>query len=96
MLVEGWNKLWSLLGPHSGAIGTVLAVIGVAVLVFSIIGWVWQRRKGSVSVGGFPWMAVIVGAILAGPTVTLPILLGIGDILINLVSSIINWFTGQF
>lgn len=96
MLVDGFDKLWSLLGPSAGAIGTILAVVGVGVLVIAILGWAWQRRKGAVSIGGFPWMAVIIGAVMAGPKVLFPVILGIGDALINVVKLVVTWVTGQF
>lgn len=96
MLVSGWNDLMDLLGNGGQAIFTIAAVIGVVVLLASVLGWLWQRRKGSVSVGGFPWMAVIVGAVLAGPKVVIPVLLGIGDALIGLGKIVLEWITGQF
>lgn len=95
MLVNGWNALWEAL-PNSGAIGTILAVIGVLIIVLALLKWAWERRRGSVNAQGFPWMALVFAAILAGPNITLPIILGIGDALINLVGNVIKWVTGQF
>jgi len=86
--VGGWNRLISAF--PSGVL-TALSVIGVAILVIAIIAWLWQRRKGGGGgMSGFPWIAVILAAALAGPQLVIPALIGVLQFIINFVIAIVN------
>lgn len=91
-----WLKFWqAVTGGYDGLIN-MMAIIGVALVVFALIKWAWDRRRGgSMGQGAQPlWGALIPGAILAAPNVILPILLQILDWLANIVLSLVQKATG--
>lgn len=91
-LVTGWNTLWSSFTAGTG-IGTVLAVAGALIIFIFVVKWLWDKRRGQ---GGapFPTMAVILGLILAGPTVTIPAILTLFQAVMDIVINIIKWLGG--
>jgi hypothetical protein len=95
-LVGGFTTLWNNL-PNSTSIAVVLSMIAVIIILVTVVPWLWQRRKGGLSgMGGFPWVGVVVAALLAGPAVVFPVLLGIFSLIINLGISGINYVIGLF
>ena len=92
--VTGWTSLWAM-APKG--LGTALATIGVAIVVWFVISWAWQKRKGGQGgLGGFPWMAVLIGSLLAGPAVVFPALLGLLGAVVNMGIAAINFFVAMF
>ena len=87
-----WNTLWKAVESVIGSQGTTLmAVIGLAMVVAAVAKWVWDRRKGGGGGGnaGLIWV-IVVGGLLAAPTVIFPLLLTIVDWLINAGISVFN------
>jgi hypothetical protein len=95
-VTDAWNNLMSVLGGAQGGIVWTLAVVGAFILVWSIGSWLWQRRKGGVTAGGFPVMAVLLGAVLMGPALLFPILFGLIDIIITIVANIVKAVMARF
>ena len=91
-LVTAWNTLWAQLTSWAPGLGTILAVVGMIIIAVSVGKWFWDKRRGSGG-GGFPTMAVILGLLLAGPTVVIPVVLAIVQVLFSVVVSMIAWFT---
>ena len=91
-LVNAWNTLWSQLTSWAPGLGTFLAVIGLLVVVAAVGKWLWDKRRGNGS-GGFPTMALIFGLLLAGPTIVVPVVLSILQVLFAIVVSMIVCFT---
>lgn len=79
-----WSKFWNAVKAAIGTQGTnLMAIIGVALVVFALGKWVWDRRRGGGgSNAGLIWMLVI-GGILAAPDIIFPILLTITDWIVN-------------
>lgn len=97
-LVGGWNQLWSAI-TGGGNIGVVLAIIGVAMIVVSIVMWIIKKRgggSGGGAMGGFPWLPVVGGAILAGPTLTIPLILSIVQAIMQIVIALFTMIVGLF
>lgn len=80
-----WNTFWGSISGSLGGLSTFLAVIGMLMVVFSAIGWLWQKRRG----GGFAQgssgllITMTVGACLAAPSALIPLILGIFDFAAN-------------
>lgn len=91
-LVTAWNTLWTQLTSWAPGLGTFLAVAGLLVIVITVGKWLWDKRRGG-GAGGFPTMALIFGLLLAGPTIVVPVVLSIFQVLFAIVVSIIGWFT---
>lgn len=84
-LKGGWEKLWSAVSGAAGTgLTTALTVIGVALVLIAVIGYIWQRRRGGGGQSsGLIW-TLIIGAILAGPTIVMPLLLTLIDWILNM------------
>ncbi|MHA3724252.1 hypothetical protein ACXR2T_10270 [Leucobacter sp. HY1910] len=95
-LLSGWNSLWGAIG--GGGLTVALTVVGAALIVFSIVAWVIKKRGGGggSAMAGFPWWPVIGGAILCGPVVTIPLVLGILQAVINIGIALFTMFVGLF
>lgn len=94
-LTTGWNDFWNTLTGGNG-LGTVLAIVGVAIIVFFIAMYAWQkRRSGGGGGGGFPVMAVVLGLLLAGPALVMPVILSLLEALFQIVVNIIAVFAGM-
>lgn len=81
----GWDSFWSAIESAIGSQAVnLLTIIGLALIVFAIFKWVWDRRKGGGGGGGagLIWM-IVAGAVLAAPQVLLPIALQIVDWIVN-------------
>ncbi|TDP92405.1 hypothetical protein EDF62_1612 [Leucobacter luti] len=89
---SGWN---SLIGFAPAGLWNVLAVFGVIIIVAALANWFWKRRKGGGGGGGgggaFPWMAIGLGALLAGPKLVIPALLLIAQALVALAIKVLTW-----
>jgi len=83
-LSGSWQTFWSAITQAAPQITGFMSVLGVAILLFSLVGYLWSRmrRQGSSDGGRLIW-AVIVGATLAAPGVLFPLMLGLADMIAN-------------
>jgi hypothetical protein len=95
-LAGDWSSFWGLISAASGMAGVIklLAIVGVILAVFSLIMWLWEIRKA----GGFGnanrshhklIFGFILGMVLAGPNIIIPVLLTlIGQIISGVIAII--------
>ena len=81
----------------SGAVGTqlttLLTSIGMVLVAFAIIRWLWDRRRsGFQGNHSDPMWTFGVGAVLAAPDVIIPLLLGLADLVTNTVVGLFRNF----
>lgn len=88
-LVSSWTTLWARLTAWAPNLGTILAIIGMIIIIVALIAWGWQKRRGQGR--GFPWWATAVGLILAGPTLVLPAILGVLQAFVAIAIDIFKW-----
>jgi hypothetical protein len=79
-----WDRIWSTLTGAAPGLQMAMNIIGVILLVFAFLSYLWQHRKGSNWSHG---TAIIIGASIFGlamlaPGVLFPLLLGVVDWLI--------------
>lgn len=93
-LAGNWDKLWNSLVSGGGATFTTgLGMIGVAVVLTVLLIAVINKMRGKGSgLGGMTW-ALIIGAICSAPTVVVPLILKLIDLIINLAIALIGNFT---
>lgn len=83
----GWDRVWSTLTSSAPGLEMAMNIIGVILIIFAILSYLWQHRKGT---GWGNGTAVIIGAAILGtallaPAVLFPLLLGVIDWLIAFV-----------
>lgn len=95
-LTGSWNKLvGALSGGSVEKVLTFLSIIGVILVIASIGGYLWQRRRGGGgNHSGLLW-AGLVGALFAAPKVVIPIALTILDFLISAIAGIVSNVAGS-
>lgn len=73
-------------GTGVGPILNVLGVVGVIIVLFAVVKWAWDRRRGGgMGQTGNVWGALLVGALFAAPKTIIPIFLIILDLIANAV-----------
>ncbi|MGL5825514.1 MAG: hypothetical protein ACRCYU_11980 [Nocardioides sp.] len=98
-LSGSWKTLYDAVSGPAGPLLSLLAVVGVAIVVIALVKWAWERRRNGFSGGGgrdsgAVWGALFVGVMLSAPTVLLPILLTVMDLIANGAISIWNSSSG--
>lgn len=83
-LSGAWESFWSALPGDSG-VWNILTVIGVALVVFALLSYLWQHRRGTGWGNGFQIIVgmLIVGGVMMAPSLLIPLFLNILDFLIN-------------
>lgn len=84
-LSGAWQAFWNGISGGLGNLPMALAIIGMLIIVGGLIKFFWDKRRGG---GGntsqLVWTSVI-GSLLAAPNLILPILLGIVDLVVNML-----------
>lgn len=95
-LSRSWKTFWDAITAGYSGIITMMSIIGVGLVVFALVKWAWDRRRGgSMGQGAQPlWGALIPGAVLAAPAVIFPILLQLLDWVANIVLNLVTTATG--
>ena len=92
-LVDGWNTLWGAISGVSPQFWTAVTVIGVALLVVAVIGFVWSKRTGRGNSQMLLW-TIVIAALCAGPQALIPLVLKVVELLIDLVIALFNAIVG--
>lgn len=90
----GWNTLWSTITAGVPNLATILAAVGALLIVIGLFGYLWKRRKGGQATQGVDaliWVAIL-GAVLCGPAIFIPLLLKLLELIIGLVMAFLNLF----
>lgn len=90
-LKGAWDQLVAVIPP---GVMTLAAVIGVILVVFGLVSWLWRKRTGGGGLNGFPVMMVVLGGILAFPALlmgpALMLLEGLLNVFVSLIEFISN------
>ncbi|NDL60236.1 hypothetical protein [Phytoactinopolyspora mesophila] len=97
-LKDGWEKVWVPLKAGMGGdeLVTALTAIGVCIVAFAVIKWLWGRRRSgpqAAGAGGGLMVMLAIGCVLAAPNMLLPLVLGLVDWLTNGFFGLIDTFT---
>lgn len=91
-----WQKFWGGLASATGfqSLSTLLGIIGLLVVVFAVVMYFFQKARGGMggmgggggraNGSGIMW-AVVAGMMLSAPNFVIPFVLGIIDILANVI-----------
>ena len=93
-LKGGWSTFWgSFNAAMNDQVRSALTIVGVILIVAAVITWIFQKRRGQpVQLGRLGW-TIAAGAVLAGPDLVIPGLLGVVDLIVN---AFINLWTTLF
>lgn len=84
-----WTTLWAQIsGPMAEPL-KYAGWFGAALLVYSIVKFVWSKRRGGARPTEIVWTTAI-GAILTLPNVIIPVLLGFIDLIVNVVLALLR------
>lgn len=92
---SGWNTLWGAVESAVPNLGTIMAAIGVAIIVLALITYFWQKRRGGLGQNTQAiWGAVIFGALMCAPAIVIPLLLTILEWVANILFAAVNAVAG--
>ena len=84
-LVGPWEKFWDVVsGALPDAVNTTIVLIGIGLILFTVIKYLWDKRRGQGGKASPVWWTLAFGAVLLAPDVLLPLVLSIFEIVINL------------
>lgn len=88
-LASDFNTLWGSISKTTGfaTFQWLLTVVGLLLVLSSVLTYVWKRRSGQGD-HKHVFTTLIVGAVLLAPTVLVPFLLTIADVIINAIVSV--------
>ena len=90
-LLSGWATLW---GQVPAGWRILLAAGGVLIIIVSIAIWLYKKRKGNGAPGGFPTFVVVLGGLMAGPELLVPVLLLVATAVLTVGAAIVTWASG--
>jgi len=93
-LAGQWTALWTKINQGDWAtLSQLMTWVGIVLIVFAVGKFLWDKRRGGG--GGMGCgstsvvVAVVIGGLLSGPEVIIPVVLTIADLLVNLVVRIL-------
>ncbi len=89
-LSGSWNQLWGRISGGAGGLFTALAMLGVGLLVWSLIVFIWKKRSGGANPQSLIY-STATGAVLCGPNIIIPILLKFVDWIVDLVVALLKF-----
>lgn len=91
-LVGAWNTFWGTVGGViTGPVQTTITVIGIGLILFTIVKYLWDKRRGTGGGKTSPiWWTLAFGGVLIAPEVLIPLILGILQWVINLVLKVVQ------
>ncbi|MFE6966706.1 hypothetical protein ACFVAJ_16480 [Agromyces sp. NPDC057679] len=89
-LTGAWSTFWSTVSSaFSGPLKVVLIVVGVGLIAFSILKFIWDKRRGGGARQSPIWWTLAIGGLLIAPDVLIPVVLSILEWVINLALKIV-------
>ncbi|MCL6424365.1 hypothetical protein Bequi_13425 [Brachybacterium sp. JHP9] len=87
----GWDTVWGAVSGQLGGVATLLTVIGMLMVLFSVLAWIYQKRRGANMQGlGGVFVVLFIGAVMAAPGAIIPGILRIIDWVANGLIALVN------
>lgn len=93
----GWNTFWGAISGELGGVTTLLTVIGMLMVLGSVLGYIWMKRRNANVKDGLSGVFIVmfVGAVLAAPGALIPLVLTIVDWAANAVLALLQRLAGS-
>lgn len=88
-LADTWTEFWGKVSGPLGGIVDIMTFVGVILVVGALLKYFWDRRRGGANTGQLLW-AFGVGALLTLPTLLIPAILKLVDLLITAFTAAIG------
>lgn len=84
-----WSTLWGAVTSGAPQLTGILSAVGALLIIAAIVMWVIKRRTQR-GLGDMTavWGSLILGAVLLAPSVVIPLILKLIDIIVNIVVSL--------
>ncbi|KQP01415.1 hypothetical protein [Leifsonia sp. Leaf264] len=93
-LKGAWDTFWTTIsGTYSGSpIETIVTCVGIGLIAFSVLKYFWDKRRGNAGIRGHSaiWWSLGFGALLTGPAATIPFVLGLLQVVIDIAMNLIS------
>jgi RsiW-degrading membrane proteinase PrsW (M82 family) len=93
-LAGSWQTAWTAISGPLGNFSNLMAVVGTLLVVFGLVGYIWERRRGGGGNHQKLIYTIIIGAVLSAPGVVVPALLTALDFVINAIISLVSSTSG--
>ena len=93
-LAGSWNTAWTAISGPLGSFSSLLAVVGTLMVVFGVVGYIWERRRGGGGNHSKLIYTIVIGAVLSAPGVVVPVLLTAIDFIVNALISLLSSTSG--
>lgn len=89
---SSWNTFWSAISGQLGGVLTIMTWVGVVLVVFSVVGWIYKKRQGGSLSQGLSgvFITMVVGMVLCSPQLLIPLILRIVDFVANTAASLLQ------
>ena len=88
-LSGGWTKAWNAMTGSFHALVVAATIAGALIVAGGILHYLWQRKRGQAQIGPLLFTCV-VGGILAGPNLLIPLFLKLIDQGIGMLASLLR------
>jgi len=80
-LAANWSSFWGKISGPLGPFLNLFALVGAILIAFGIVKWILDMRKGGGGMASHKKLifTILIGAILAGPDIVIPVFLTIID-----------------
>ncbi|WP_159604617.1 hypothetical protein [Agromyces humi] len=90
-LVDAWSVFWSTVSSaFDGPLKVLLIVVGIGLIAFSLLKFVWDKRRGGSARQSPIWWTLGLGGLLIAPDILIPLALGILSWVINIALKVIG------
>ncbi|MGH9138088.1 MAG: hypothetical protein ACRD0G_13760 [Acidimicrobiales bacterium] len=91
-----WSDVWTAWSGPADPLLKLAGFAGAAVLAYIVISFLWRKLRGGASGArqGAPGWAIVLAAVLAAPSVLMPIVFALADAGINGGVDVFNRATG--
>jgi hypothetical protein len=86
-LAGSWTTFWNSVSGSLGRFSSFMAIAGMLIVVGGIFMHLWERKRGGSPGYHKLIISLVIGGILSGPTIFIPVLLTLADFIVNAMAS---------